>query len=196
MTPSPLHDVAESVLSTGAALVVRPIRPDDEPMLVRFHEELSDQSVYQRYFHMMTLAHRTSHARLARVCGVDGDRECVLVGVARDGERGAPAIFGVGRLGAAATAASAEFAVVVADRYQGIGVGGALLRHIVAVARQEGCAAPARGHPRGQRPDAPAVRGAWASRWCRRPIRCVVERQSAPSDQPSRSTTNDRLPSW
>jgi acetyltransferase len=140
MKPSPLHDIAESVLSTGASLVVRPIRPDDEPMLVRFHEELSDQSVYQRYFHMMTLAHRTAHARLARVCGVDGDRECVLVGVARDEERGAPAIFGVGRLERSGDGSVGEFAVVVADRHQGIGVGGALLRHIVTVARQEGCA--------------------------------------------------------
>jgi len=140
MKPYPLRYVAESLLSTGASLMVRPIRPDDEPMLARFHEELSDQSVYQRYFHMMTLAHRTAHARLARVCDVDFDREFVLVGVARDDERGAPAIVGVGRLERSGDGRVGEFAVVVVDRHQRVGVGEALLRQLVTVARQEGCA--------------------------------------------------------
>ncbi len=79
MKPYPQRYVAETVLTTGTALAVRPIRPDDEAMMVRFHEGLSDQSVYQRYFHMMTLAHRTAHERLVRVCGVDYDRELALV---------------------------------------------------------------------------------------------------------------------
>jgi len=137
MKPYPLHYVAESVLATGASVVVRPIRPDDEAMMVRFHEGLSDRSVYQRYFHMMTLARRTAHARLSRVCIVDYDREFALVAEGRDEAHGAPAILGVARLQRVGDGGVAEFAVVVADRHQGIGVGGALMRQVIAVARQE-----------------------------------------------------------
>ena len=138
MAPYPLHYIVRSILATGAALVVRPIRPDDEAMMVRFHEGLSDRSVYLRYFHMMTLASRTAHPRLSRVCAVDFEREFVLVAEGKDQERGAPAILGVARLQRAGEGGAAEFAVVVADRYQGMGVGGALMRQLVAIARQEG----------------------------------------------------------
>ena len=138
MAPYPLHYVVRSTLATGAALVVRPIRPDDEAMMVRFHEGLSDRSVYLRYFHMMTLASRTAHPRLSRVCAADFEIEFVLVAEGKDQESGAPAILGVARLQRAGEGGVAEFAVVVADRYQRMGVGGALMRQLVAVARQEG----------------------------------------------------------
>jgi acetyltransferase len=138
MKPYLRHCAAESVLATGASVLVRPIRPDDEAMLVHFHEGLSDRSVYQRYFHMMTLAHRTAHDRLARVCNVDFDREFVLVAEGRDEGLGTPAILGVARLQRVGDSGVAEFAVVVADRHQGLGVGGALMRQVIAVARHEG----------------------------------------------------------
>jgi acetyltransferase len=48
----------------GERVRVRPIRPEDEPLMVRFHETLSEQSVYMRYFHMMKLDQRTAHERL------------------------------------------------------------------------------------------------------------------------------------
>ena len=138
MKPYPVQYTAESVLSTGARVVVRPIRPDDEAMMVRFHEGLSDRSVYFRYFNMMTLAQRTAHARLSGVCLVDFDREFVLVAEGRDEEGRAPVILGVARLQRIGEGGSAEFAVVVADRFQGFGVGGALMRQVIATARGEG----------------------------------------------------------
>jgi acetyltransferase len=138
MKPYPQHYIARTVLATGAVVVVRPIRPDDEAMMVHFHEGLSDRSVYQRYFHMMTLARRTAHERLTRVCFVDYDREFALVAEGREEDSGAPAILGVARLQRVGDGETAEFAVVVADRYQGIGLGGALMRQLIAVARQEG----------------------------------------------------------
>jgi acetyltransferase len=138
MRPYPIQYVAESALATGAAVVVRPVRPDDEPMMIGFHENLSDRSVYLRYFHLMALARRTSHARLMRVCDVDFDREFVLVAEGRGEESGAPVIMGVARLQRVGAGGDAEFAVVVADRHQGIGVGAALMRQVIAIARQEG----------------------------------------------------------
>lgn len=136
MKPYPIQYIAESVLATGARVVVRPIRPDDEAMMVHFHEGLSDRSVFLRYFHMMALGQRTAHERLMRVCVVDFDREVVLVAEGRDEARGVPAILGVARLERAGEEEEAEFAVVVADRHQGTGVGGALMRQVIAVARQ------------------------------------------------------------
>ena len=138
MKPYPLQYVATSVLTTGATVVIRPIRPDDEAKMVHFHEGLSDRSVYQRYFHMMTLAHRTAHERLTRVCFADYDREFALVAEGRDQRCDAPAILGVARLQRIGEGGMAEFAVVVADRCQGMGIGGALMRQLIAIARQEG----------------------------------------------------------
>jgi acetyltransferase len=138
MKPYPAHYITESVLATGASAIIRPIRPDDEAMMVRFHEALSDRSVYLRYFHMMTLARRTAHARLTRVCFVDYDREFALVAEGRAQDTGVPIILGVARLQRTGEGSEAEFAVVVADIFQGIGVGGALLRQVVAIARREG----------------------------------------------------------
>jgi len=140
MAACPDDDVIESALSTGAVVAVRPIRPDDEGLMVRFHEGLSDQSVYQRYFHMMTLAHRTAHARLSRVCHADFEREFVLVAASPPGERGAPEILGVARFQRSDDGRTAEFALVVADRHQRTGVGSALMRRLITVARREGCA--------------------------------------------------------
>lgn len=140
MTAYPERDVTDAALSTGAVIVLRPIRPDDEGMMVRFHEGLSDESVYQRYFHMMTLAHRTAHARLSRVCQADVDREFVLVAVGQAGGFGAPEILGVARFQRGDDGRSAEFALVVADRHQRTGVGSALMRQLITVARRDGCA--------------------------------------------------------
>jgi acetyltransferase len=138
MNPRPCHGSREATLANGDTIVIRPVRPDDEAMMVRFHEGLSDVSVYLRYFHMMKLAERTAHARLARICRADQDAEIVVVAEGRDEERGGPAILGVARLERTRTAGRAEFAVIVADRVQGNGVGSALMRRIVDIARLEG----------------------------------------------------------
>ncbi len=53
-------------------------RPEDEPLMVRFHESLSEESVYLRYFHMAQLSTRVAHERLIRKCFIDYDREVAL----------------------------------------------------------------------------------------------------------------------
>ena len=127
----PLQYVEPWTMRDGAAATIRPIRPEDEPMMVKFHESLSEQSVYFRYFRLMKLSQRVSHERLTRICFIDYDRELALV-VEREGE-----IVGVGRLTRIRGTSSAEFAVVVSDKCQGRGVGSELLRRMVDVARRE-----------------------------------------------------------
>lgn len=104
-------------------------------MMVRFHETLSDSSVYFRYFHMIHLRQRVAHERLARVCFIDYDRETALV-VERT-EAGAPEILAVGRL-TKMRSGGAEFAILVSDRAQHQGLGKELLRRLLEIARDEG----------------------------------------------------------
>ena len=66
-------------MKDGAEVLIRPIRPEDEPMMVKFHETLSERSVYLRYFHLMNLSQRIAHERLTRICFIDYDREMALV---------------------------------------------------------------------------------------------------------------------
>jgi hypothetical protein len=55
------------------------IRPEDEPLMVKFHKTLSDRSVHLRYFGLVSLERRIMHERLRRVCFIDYDREIALV---------------------------------------------------------------------------------------------------------------------
>ena len=77
--PYPTQYVKHWQLRDGTAVTIRPIRPEDEPLLVKFHHTLSEESVYFRYFHLMTLSHRIAHDRLTRICFIDYDREMALV---------------------------------------------------------------------------------------------------------------------
>ena len=63
----------------GVEVTIRPIRPEDEPLMVKFHKTLSKQSVHLRYFGLLSLERRTMHERLRRVCFIDYDREIALV---------------------------------------------------------------------------------------------------------------------
>ncbi len=138
--PYPTHYVGEFTTKRGDALVLRPIRPEDEPLIARFHETLSERSVYFRYFHMMKLGQRIAHERLTRICFIDYDRDMALVAEARD-EHGQPFIVGVGRLTKQRGTNVGEFAVTVSDGWQGTGLGTELLRRVVAVGRHEGLSA-------------------------------------------------------
>jgi acetyltransferase len=121
----------------GVEVFFRPIRPEDEPMMVKFHETLSDESVHLRYFHMEKLSTRVGHERLIRKCFIDYDQEMALVADRIIQDTGQHEILAVGRLSKSRTAKDAEVAVLVSDRYQGQGFGTELLRHLIQVARDE-----------------------------------------------------------
>ena len=61
--PNPIRYVSQTTID-DTSVIIRPIRPDDEPLLVKFHETLSGQSVYFRYFHTVKLSERIAHERL------------------------------------------------------------------------------------------------------------------------------------
>ena len=118
------------------AVTIRPIRPEDEPLMIEFHRTLSDRSIYLRYFGVLSFEERTMHQRLRRVCFIDYDREIALV-VDRANRDGTHQIIAVGRLVKEHGANEAEFAVLVSDAWQGKGLGTELLRQLVEIGRKE-----------------------------------------------------------
>lgn len=135
--PYPLQYVATWTMKDGTHVTIRPIRPEDEPLLVKFHETLSDQSVYLRFFASLSLSRRVSHERLLRICFGDYDRELALVTESTDPATGERRIIAVGRMNRLHAGNEAEVAVLVADRYQKLGLGNELLRRVVQIARDE-----------------------------------------------------------
>ncbi len=135
--PYPVKYVASWTSQDGTEFTVRPIRPEDEPLIVKFHATLSDRSVYQRYLHMLNLSQRVAHERLTRICFIDYDREVALVAETKDAATGEPRIVAVARLKRTHGANEAEFALVLSDAYQGRGLGTELLRRLIDVAREE-----------------------------------------------------------
>ncbi|MGA7500404.1 MAG: acetate--CoA ligase family protein, partial [Isosphaeraceae bacterium] len=77
--PYPSQYITTWTDEDGTQVVLRPIRPEDEPLLVKFHGTLSERSVSFRYFHAMKLTARVAHERLTRICFIDYDREMALV---------------------------------------------------------------------------------------------------------------------
>ncbi len=135
--PYPLQYVAPWTMRDGNQVTIRPIRPEDEPLMVKLHETLSDRSVYLRYFCSLSLSRRVAHERLLKICFGDYDREMALVAERIDPVTQERRIIGVGRLSKLHGKNEAEVAVLVSDQYQKLGLGNELLRRVVEVARDE-----------------------------------------------------------
>jgi acetyltransferase len=106
-------------------------------MMSKFHETLSDGSVYMRYFSLLSLSSRVAHERLVRICFEDYDRVMALVAEHKDEVTGQHRTLGVGRLIKLHTKNEAELAILVSDEYQKQGLGIELLRRTVQIARDE-----------------------------------------------------------
>jgi len=135
--PYPLQYVSSWTMKDGNQVAIRPIRPEDEPLIAKFHETLSDRSVYLRYFCSLSLSRRVAHERLLRICFGDYDREMALVAERTDPATGERRIIAVGRMNKLHAKNEAEVAVLVSDQYQNLGLGEELLRRVVQIARDE-----------------------------------------------------------
>ncbi|MEG4317469.1 MULTISPECIES: bifunctional acetate--CoA ligase family protein/GNAT family N-acetyltransferase [unclassified Microcoleus] len=135
--PYPVQYVQEWSTPGDRPIAIRPIRPEDEPLMVRFHEELSEESVYLRYAHMVNLKHRIAHERLTRICFIDYDREMLLVADRQNPQTSEHRILAVARLSKLHGTNEAEFALIVGDRYQHRGLGTELLRRLLQIGREE-----------------------------------------------------------
>jgi len=135
--PYPEKYVRPGSMKSGEEVIVRPIRPEDEPLLIKLHQVLSERTVYLRYFQPLRLSQRTAHDRLTRICYIDYDREMALVVEHKKKEDGSPEIIAIGRLSRLRGKDEAEMAVLVDDRFQHQGLGTELYRRLIEVARDE-----------------------------------------------------------
>ncbi|NLT65260.1 MAG: bifunctional acetate--CoA ligase family protein/GNAT family N-acetyltransferase [Acidobacteria bacterium] len=135
--PYPTQYVSQWTMPDSTPVTIRPIRPEDEPLMVKFHETLSERSVYFRYFHAMRLTQRIAHERLTRICFIDYEREMALVVLHRDPSTEEQQILAVGRLILLRGTREGEFAVLVSDNWHHRGLGRELLKRLVEIGRKE-----------------------------------------------------------
>ena len=135
--PYPSQYVSRWTMKDGSEVVLRPIRPEDEPLMIEFHKTLSQGTVYLRYFHMARLDSRIAHERLIRKCFIDYNRELALVADRINPQTGRHELLGVGRLTRQLSPRDAELAVMVTDLFQGSGLGTELVKRLIEVGRQE-----------------------------------------------------------
>jgi acetyltransferase len=105
--------------------------------MVKYHQSLSDQSVYLRYMHPMQLIDRVSHERLGRICHSDYDRQITLVAEDNDPETNEPRIIGASRLSKLHSQNGASYTVMISDCCQGKGLGTVLLSKLIEIGRAE-----------------------------------------------------------
>ncbi|KAL7441156.1 hypothetical protein ACHAXH_006608 [Discostella pseudostelligera] len=134
--PYPSQYEQRFVSKKGRAMLIRPIMPEDEPLVVDFHKLLSEDSVYKRFISHIKYEDRVAHDRLIRVCHVDYDRDIALIVL--DNSRSVEKLVAAARLTKEHGGNSAEFSVLVADDYQGEGIGEKLLCNLIEHAKAEG----------------------------------------------------------
>ncbi len=137
ISPYPTQYVAPWTGKDGLTVTIRPIRPEDEPLVVRFDEKLSEDTVYMRYFQTLKLSRRIAHERMIRICFIDYDREMALVADYKDPQTGEREIIAMGRWSRMYDRDEAEFSLLVRDGFQRRGLGTELLRRLIAIGRDE-----------------------------------------------------------
>ncbi|HUH97238.1 MAG TPA: bifunctional acetate--CoA ligase family protein/GNAT family N-acetyltransferase, partial [Anaerolineales bacterium] len=134
--PYPIQYMGEWTTKDKKKIIIRPILPEDETLLAKFHGTLSDRTVFMRYLQPMMYQQRVLHERLSRLCHCDYDREIALVALGKNSD-GESEIIGVVRLSKLHGADEALLSILIGDPFQGIGLGSELVRRAVDVARQE-----------------------------------------------------------
>jgi acetyltransferase len=133
ISPYPKQYVRTYALSNGKEVLLRPIRPEDEPLEKEMIARFSRQTQYFRYFGYLS---QISKDLLKRSTQIDYDREIAIV--AEIAEEGRASIIGEVRLLAEANNEMAEFAIAVADPWQGLGLGNEFTDYVIEIARERG----------------------------------------------------------
>jgi acetyltransferase len=133
ISPYPQQYEIENISTDGLTLAIRPIKPEDAPLLENLFEVLSPTSIYHRFFSPMKLL---PHHMLVRFTQIDYDREMALV--ALDEIENPEKIMGVARIIGKPNGTEGEFAVVVGDPWQGKGIGAKLLKRCLRIVKERG----------------------------------------------------------
>ena len=121
------------LLKNGQEVLLRPMKPEDEPMWIEWFQSLSEESIRYRFFQMLK---DTPHEVRVRYVNVDYDREVALV--AEMVENGKRKILGVSRLSVEPDGHHGEMAFIVSDYWQGLGLGTKLVDYHFDIAKEKG----------------------------------------------------------
>jgi acetyltransferase len=121
-------------LKDQSHVLLRPIRPEDEPAHKQFVLKVSDEDRYKRFFADVG---ELGHEELARMTQIDYDREMAFVAVGQDGAF-SQQILGVVRAISNPDLSDAEFAILVRSDLKGLGLGKLMMEKIVRYARERG----------------------------------------------------------
>lgn len=141
--PYPTRYIEPWTLPNGTELTIRPIRPEDEPLMADFNRTISPDSLYLRYFSTVSPSHLVSHDELTRLCFIDYDRAMTLVAEKSTGDSSEDdngrnrEIIAMGQLVKLHGSNDAEFAILVSDQYQRTGLGTELLTRLLDIGRDE-----------------------------------------------------------
>lgn len=126
--PYPEEFERTMTLKDGESVWLRPIRPEDEGLWKAMIEACSLESIRRRFRYLFK---EPTHAMAARYCFIDYDRELAIVAERRIGNE--RRMLGVGRMISNADRTEAEFAVLVADAWQGVGLGAVLTDYCLGI---------------------------------------------------------------
>jgi acetyltransferase len=131
--PYPTHLVSEWQMADGTDVTIRPIRPEDAALVKKFVHDLSEES---KYFRFMNSVQELTEDMLARLTQLDYSREMALVAVVEENEQEEE--LGVARFSVNPDGDTCEFALVIADRIAGKGLGQKLMVSLMDAARSKG----------------------------------------------------------
>jgi acetyltransferase len=131
--PFPEEFTRRAKLKDGTRILLRSIMPEDEPLWHELLASCSQESIWSRFRY---LSKQTTHEMATRFCFIDYDREVAIVAEVEEDDR--RRLVGVGRLVADADHTNAEYAVLVADTYQGLGLGSLLTDYCLEICQRWG----------------------------------------------------------
>jgi acetyltransferase len=120
-------------MTDGTEVILRPIRPEDEPLEHEMLSTVSAETLRSRFY--QNLKH-ISHAMHVRSCHIDYDREMAIVAEIRTNQK--KRLIGIGSLAIDTNGGSGEFAVIVHDEFGGRGLASKLLDVLIGIAAERG----------------------------------------------------------
>jgi acetyltransferase len=120
-------------LKNGQEVLLRPIKPEDEPLWLEWFQSLSEESIRYRFFQMLK---DTPHEVRLRYCNIDYDREIALV--AEVEENGKRRMLGISRVSIETDGKHGEMAFIVSDQWQGLGLGTKMVDYTLDIAKEKG----------------------------------------------------------
>jgi acetyltransferase len=130
ITPYPKKYETMWKLRDGRTVLLRPIKPEDEPLWLEMFQNFSEESIRYRFFQIIK---DTPHETRVRYCNIDYDREIAIVPeLTEDGKR---KILGVVRVGIEPDGKAGEIAFIVADPWQGLGLGTKLVDYTIEICK-------------------------------------------------------------